>query len=293
MPNLCDLTISNGWLYPPCLEAIANLSNLTTLSIRPGGYGDFDSEQEIDTDSESIEFSTDAFPALSKLSIRRLPASEIIRVLEVKSMLRGITTLDLQFGLANHGFSTEDPQTIILKLFKALGSLPRLQMLIIRIRPSSEVKGPIDILEHLPSLGNPTLVKFLHLRGMRIDPDWPFELGLESLWQNVEALIMPTQTASVRELSLFATMPKLRYLEVDLNFEQPYIPERLNRGHSLTMCLMGTGAICLSKDFERLALIARYGVSVTIFSASTYIDMVQSTTFSLAEHPICIMVRRR
>ncbi|CAE6436309.1 unnamed protein product [Rhizoctonia solani] len=256
MPNIRDLTVSDGWLYPPCLGAIGNLPNLTSLSLIPGSYEDCDHDWDIDP--ESIQLSTDTFPVLSHLSIDHLPALTIGKILGLKPMLRGITTLELEFELNDIDPWMEELETAMSRLFEGLRNLPYLQRLGIGVHPSLEVEWPVDISEYLSSMGEHASLKCVRLRGMCMDPEWCIhKLNLGTIWQNVEVLIMPTQPASIRELSLFATMPRLKLLVAELNLERPYLPESPNPRHYQKIVLRSTKEICLSEDFESLVLLAR------------------------------------
>ncbi|KAH7333813.1 hypothetical protein B0J17DRAFT_631378 [Rhizoctonia solani] len=105
-------------------------------------------------------------------------------------------------------------------------------------------------------------LEYIHLGGIRIDKRWRRNpiyrciRDLASVWPNVRTLLMPSQSASVKELGEFTTLPSLVHLTLNLDLKYPYFPDKpsFKRAHLKT--LTSSGPVRFGIDYDDISLCA-------------------------------------
>ncbi|KDN41800.1 hypothetical protein RSAG8_07171, partial [Rhizoctonia solani AG-8 WAC10335] len=229
IPHLRHLTVSEGWFYPAGLRALGRLTELESLTVVPEPLDGFGYEFDID-------------PTV------------------FAGMLRQITTMKLEF----HFDVDDDRYMEFEKIFHGLRSAPCLRELCVDFAfHPGRGERPANVYWAMGEMGLHPSLEHIHLDGIRIDKTWRRKSNLRyirrvpgSIWPNVRTLSMPSQSASIRELEDFATLPSLTHLTVNLDLKYPYFPAKPGFTCAPFKILTSSGPVRLSTDFEDISLSA-------------------------------------
>lgn len=220
LEGLRHLSVTDGWLYGPCLMILSWLPKLETLEFYPGSLKDFSIIFDIDFDLHLGWFSS-----LRRISMQGLSPLGVIEVFGICEMFQQITELEIDMGLELLDDGEWRDHWITHDFLPLLANAPQLKFLTIEIRTLRGLKHPIGVPEVLDVMAQLPL-ETVHLGGMHLGTG-ALEIDLSSVWPSVTKLSMPSQYASLQELSYFAAMPKLEHLTVALDLTTMYAPENL------------------------------------------------------------------
>lgn len=209
--NLRHLSGSVAWLMPEPQLVLSKLPQLESIAI----YSCL-------IDPENYKRSVlpaQSFPALRRFAMHQVDPKHIIEVLWTRNMLQHVTSLNIDLDIDMLQEGQGDEEWAIHTLFPALVNIPHLCDLTIDIGdcppwPRTIINPSVlNILSTLP-------LQSVTLAGMQCPLDsWPD--NFMTAWPLVTKLSLPDQGVTVDQLSHFAALPKLEYLQVRLALRRP------------------------------------------------------------------------
>ncbi|CAE6407139.1 unnamed protein product [Rhizoctonia solani] len=248
LSRLRRLTVSNGWLHPAGLKALGRLTKLESLTIVPGALDLFD--PEFDVNATVLE---GTFPRLINLSLLGFEVWKNSSVLAVTTILRQLVTVKLECYFDRIGFKT---------LLKGLRAAPHLQNICVNhVDQSKPGERPVNVYNAMQQMGPHPSLENIHLGGIRIDKQsrrsrFRCIRDLGPIWPNVRTLSMPSQSASLKELEDFATLPSLTRLTLNLDLKYSYLPAKPDFKRAPLKVLTSSGPVRLSTEYEDISLCA-------------------------------------
>lgn len=238
LPQLSYLSVTDGWLFRPCLIALSQLPNLHTLEFHSETI--FEVQESEVTDSD---LSNEAFSRLRQLSLHGLDQDDVVDVLGIQKLLRNITKFEFEHEMALNSFEERD-DWITYEFLPLLVNLPCLKDLRIKETFSPHmveedeiymiaVPEILDVMAKLP-------LETVYLGSIHLGTTL-LELELVSIWPNVTELSMPSQHASLAELSYFAAMPKLRRLTLKLDLTKVETPTNIPLSNHASLRTLKSG----------------------------------------------------
>ncbi|KAG9122179.1 hypothetical protein FRC07_001558 [Ceratobasidium sp. 392] len=221
LTTLTHLSGTFAWFEQKPVLILAKLPNLESISI----YLDEDDTGPCQNLNSLL--SDDSFPSLRELTLDRAHIFQALRVLKAGRLVGRLTTLrlgieDEDFGFDNiHGvWETEDYR--FPDLFTHATHLNHLEVTVYE----PDILLPFDqyILWALLELP----IQTMKLHGVRLDDVELVTEEMDVAWPDLTDLRIPDYPVTLYDISDFALMSGLRYLEVQLDFRNPkkYTPFR-------------------------------------------------------------------
>lgn len=220
--RLNSLSLEIECFYSPCLLVLSQLPGLANLEILRQAL-DHSPLSTSALDDTYLDLPEGSFPALQKLSLSEFLPEHADVVLSIRPLLQNITVLRVAFMLFDSYEEYYD--WVTSKFFPYLNSAPCLRDLQIELDGYDSPTGEGTY------IGEPTILDILTqlpLKIVKIDHihfgTGPLGMDLGKIFSNVTILELQTQHASLQELSYFASIPNLCYLEVVLDLTTMYCP---------------------------------------------------------------------
>ncbi|KAF8599984.1 hypothetical protein BDV93DRAFT_608918 [Ceratobasidium sp. AG-I] len=254
--QLRHLSGTMAWLRPEPLLVLGKLPLLESITI----YSDLDAPSW----GKDLPVPENSFPSLRRFSMHEVNPYDALTILRTSHMLRHVTFLGL--SLSTNQFERGSIESWITQtLFPVLSNISCLRDLSLSMIPL-EGKEPFTLIT--PSLLD--VFSTLPLRSVTLGAmkfaftSWSYDLGMA--WPLVTKLCIPDQALSLDSLHFFATLPKLEYLEINLNAEWISTPSSPNPNpnpgpRSPLHTIVSTSHHALNNDFSDANDTARWLLS--------------------------------
>ncbi|KAG8719231.1 hypothetical protein FRC09_011444 [Ceratobasidium sp. 395] len=204
--SLKHLSCTFAWFEGPALQILGQLPRLEIIDV--SGVDDR-------LETMSPELSKDSFPSLRSLCLHLPYPSDASKTLMITQMVKGLTSLRILLNMEEVTSGINNRPSLMGQFFPLLLNAPHVTDLWINADANGELKDEIEIdgsaleiFRHLP-------LKSLHLGQIYLS-DEALQLDLALVWPSISRLSIPKHPTSLIQLSLFAMLPELRHLELQL-----------------------------------------------------------------------------
>ncbi|KAG8760485.1 hypothetical protein FRC12_009567 [Ceratobasidium sp. 428] len=248
--NLRHLSGSLAWTDDKSLLILGQLPYLETITLSGA--------DEIRVNK--FKLPTDFFPSLHSLHLHSMHPLFAEQMLWIKSLLKGLTSLDLHLHMDMLDDSeVSRDEWLITEFFPCLANAPRVEKLKIHLEEDTKPEpygigeSALDILSDLP-------LQCLQLRGLVLDSE-ALQMDLDNIWPSLTHLEILERSVSLAGLPRFVAIPCLQHLELQLDLRRETLPELSGLGESnLTTLVTSKGGKVCSKfadvDFVARALLS-------------------------------------
>ncbi|KAG8719232.1 hypothetical protein FRC09_011445 [Ceratobasidium sp. 395] len=210
LADLRHLTCNFAWLEEPALRVLGQLPHLENIDV----YGAHDPL------TESSVLPENSFPSLRRLHLHLAHPWDAVRTLNITQMVKGLTSLHVSLGVMDSIDIQHDEEPWFIDAFcPLLLNAPRLTDLWIDANPCGMDEDDPEIDEPVLRIFQTLPLKSLYL-GRIVLTEEALRLNLALVWPSVTRLCIPKQPVSLSMLSLFALLPELHHLELELNLDQ-------------------------------------------------------------------------